>query len=78
MMTLLGRYSESYASNQYRALQQLFKWWAAEEDLLDPMIRLRSPRVIEGLCDVREAAGELVRCLAPGRESSGFPRPLRG
>ena len=44
MVWLLGRYSDSYASNQYRALQQFFKWWAAEEDLPDPMARLRPPR----------------------------------
>ena len=25
---LLGRYSGAYASNQYRALQQFFKWLA--------------------------------------------------
>ena len=28
---LLGRYSAAYASNQFRALQQFFKWLAAEE-----------------------------------------------
>ena len=26
MVWLLARYSDSYASNQYRALQQFFKW----------------------------------------------------
>ena len=31
MVWLLGRYSDSYASSQYRALQQFFKWWAGEE-----------------------------------------------
>jgi hypothetical protein len=34
---LLGRYSAAYASNQYRALQQFFEWFAAEEDVPDPM-----------------------------------------
>jgi site-specific recombinase XerD len=29
MAWLLGRYSAAYASNQYRALQQFFKWLAA-------------------------------------------------
>lgn len=29
MAWLLGRYSEAYASNQYRALRQFFKWLAA-------------------------------------------------
>ena len=31
MTWLLVRYSNAYASNQYRALQQFFKWLAAEE-----------------------------------------------
>jgi integrase/recombinase XerD len=29
-VTLLGRYSDSYANNQFRALQQFFKWRATE------------------------------------------------
>jgi integrase/recombinase XerD len=44
MVWLLGRYSDSYASNQYRALQQFFRWWSDEEDLPDPMARLQPPR----------------------------------
>ena len=42
---LLGRYSAAYASNQFRALQQFFKWLAAEEEIPDPMARLRPPHV---------------------------------
>jgi site-specific recombinase XerD len=60
MVWLLGRYSDSYASNQYRALQQFFKWWAAEEDLPDPMARLRPPRVTEKLIPVF-TSGELSK-----------------
>ena len=45
MAWLLDRYSSAYASNQYRALQQFFKWWADEEELPDPMARLRPPKV---------------------------------
>jgi hypothetical protein len=30
---LLERYSAAYASNQYRALQQFFRWLAAEEEI---------------------------------------------
>jgi site-specific recombinase XerD len=45
MAWLLGRYSAAYASNQYRALQQFFKWLAAEDQLPDPMARLAPPRV---------------------------------
>jgi site-specific recombinase XerD len=42
---LLGRYSGAYASIQFRALRQFFKWRAAEDDLPDPMARLRAPKV---------------------------------
>jgi integrase len=41
---LLDRYSSAYASNQYRALQQFFKWLAAEEQIPDPMAGLKPPR----------------------------------
>ena len=42
---LLARYSDSYASNQFRALQQFFRWLAAEDEVPDPMARLRPPRL---------------------------------
>ena len=45
MAWLLDRYSPAYASNQYRALQQFFKWLAAEDELPDPMAGLAPPRV---------------------------------
>ena len=35
-----GPFSSCYTSNQYRALQQFFKWWAEEEDRPDPMAGL--------------------------------------
>jgi site-specific recombinase XerD len=60
MVWLLGRYSDSYASNQYRALQQFFRWWADEEELPDPMARLRPPKVTEKLVPVF-SSGELTR-----------------
>jgi site-specific recombinase XerD len=52
MAWLLGRYSDAYASNQYRALQQFFKWLSAEEDLPDPMDGLRPPAVTGKLVPV--------------------------
>ncbi len=52
MTWLLGRYSNAYASNQYRALQQFFKWLAAEDELPDPMAGLQPPRVTEKLVPV--------------------------
>ena len=43
---LLARYSGAYASIQFRALRQFFKWRAAEEESPDPMARLRAPKVL--------------------------------
>ena len=45
MVHLLDRYSSAYASIQFRALRQFFKWRAAEEQCPDPMTRLRAPKV---------------------------------
>ena len=43
LVHLLTRYSDAYASNQFRALQQFFRWLAEEEQIPDPMTRLRAP-----------------------------------
>lgn len=48
MADLLSTRSRGYANNQYRALQQLFKWLVEEEEIdADPMARMRPPRVPE-------------------------------
>jgi site-specific recombinase XerD len=60
MAWLLDRYSPAYASNQYRALQQFFKWLAAEDELPDPMAGLAPPRVADKLVPVFTAE-ELTR-----------------
>jgi site-specific recombinase XerD len=52
MAWLLDHYSPAYASNQYRALQQFFKWLAAQDQLPDPMAGLAPPRVTEKLIPV--------------------------
>jgi site-specific recombinase XerD len=52
MAWLLDRYSSAYASNQYRALQQFFKWLAAEDELPDPMAGLQPPCVTDKLVPV--------------------------
>jgi len=52
MIWLLGRYSSAYASNQYRGLQQFFRWLAAEKELPDPMAGLRPPKVTGKLVPV--------------------------
>jgi hypothetical protein len=45
-------YSDACASNQFRALQQFFRWPAGEEQIPDPMTRLRAPKVSEKLVPV--------------------------
>ena len=57
---LLDRYSSAYASNQYRALQQFFKWLAAEDEIPDPMAGLKPPRVPDKPVPVF-TAGDLPR-----------------
>ncbi len=57
---LLDRYSSAYASNQYRALQQFFKWLAAEDELPDPTAGLQSAPVPQQLIPVF-ASQELAR-----------------
>jgi site-specific recombinase XerD len=56
IVALLGRgYSDSYASNQFRALQQFFKWHAAEDPddpRPNPMAGLKPPKVDEQLVPV--------------------------
>jgi site-specific recombinase XerD len=42
---LLDRYSAAYASNQFRALRQFFKWLAEEEEIPDPMAGMKPPSV---------------------------------
>ena len=44
---LMGSYSETYARQQYRALRQFFLWLSAEDEIPDPMARLRAPAVRE-------------------------------
>lgn len=47
MAWLLDHYSDSYANNQYRALQQFFKWLADDEEVTSPMARMSLPKVGE-------------------------------
>jgi len=65
-VTLLDRYSDSYANNQFRALQQFFKWHATEdpdEPRPNPMANLKPPKVGDKLVPVF-TEDELVAMLA--------------
>ena len=78
-----GHYSQAYASSQYRALQQFFKWLAGEDEFPDPMARLRPPKVTGPLIPVF-TSGELPalekacagRTFAQRRDTCCTPRPF--
>ena len=44
---LLGRYSDAYAHQQYRALEQFFAWLSDEEEFSSPMAKMHAPKVTE-------------------------------
>lgn len=50
--TILQERSSAYANNQFRALQQFFKFLEAEEDISNPMQGLKPPKVPEKLVPV--------------------------
>jgi site-specific recombinase XerD len=52
-MAWLGKhYSTGYANNQYRAIQQFWKWFAQEESVPDPMAYMRPPKLAVRLTQV--------------------------
>jgi integrase/recombinase XerD len=69
---LLDRYSDSYANNQFRALQQFFKWLATEdpdEPRSNPMAYLKPPKVSDKVVPVftqDELAAMLATCKGGG------------
>ena len=76
LIHLLTLYSDAYASNQFRALQQFFRWLAEEEQLPDPMTRLRAPKVTEKLVPVftSEELSAWRRPARAGASPSGVTR----
>jgi integrase/recombinase XerD len=70
LIHLLTRYSDAYASNQFRALQQFFRWLADEEHLADPMAGLRAPKVREKLVPV--FTSEELSALAKACQGRSF------
>src|ERR1700733_88960 len=69
---LLGRYSDSYANNQFRALQQFFRWHSTEdpdEPRLNPMANLKPPKLGSKVVPVftdDELAGLVGACKGSG------------
>lgn len=73
IITLLGRYSDSYANNQFRALQQFFKWHATEdpdEPRANPMAALKPPKIGDKLVPV--FTGEELAALLGTCKGGGF------
>jgi site-specific recombinase XerD len=75
MVWLLASYADSYASNQFRALQQFFRWHATEdpdEPRPNPMAKLSPPKVADKLVPVivdDELDAMLVACKGGGFEN---------
>ena len=71
---LAARYSDTYANNQFRALQQFFKWHATEDPAdprPNPMAGLRPPKIDEKIVPVftdAELAALLATCKGGGFE----------
>ena len=69
---LAAEYSDSYANNQFRALQQFFKWHATEdpdEPRPNPMANLKPPKVGDKLVPVftgDELTAMLATCKGGG------------
>jgi site-specific recombinase XerD len=69
---LLGRYSDSYANNQFRALQQFCKWHATEdpdEPRPNPMANLKPPKLGSKVVPVftdDELSAMLAACKGSG------------
>jgi len=66
VVILLGKYSDQYANNQHRALQQFFKWYSTEdpdEPRANVMANLKPPKIGDKLVPVLTAE-ELDALLA--------------
>lgn len=63
-------YADGYVNNQYRALQQFFKWFSAEEDLPYPFATLKPPKVGEKVIPIieYEVLAKLIRLCEKGRD----------
>ena len=70
MAWLLDRYSPGYANNQYRAIQQFWRWYADEEDAPNPLAGMSPPdpgSKLVPVLDVDQLAA-LVRDAEAGRD----------
>lgn len=63
-------YEKGYSNNQYRALQQFFRWYAEEEDVPNPMLGLKPPSAGEKVVPVigEDDLSRLIRHCEAGRD----------
>ena len=66
IIDLLDSGSDRYANNQYRSVQQFLRWYAAEEEVPNPMIGMSPPHVPEQPVPVlrKEQLAALLRSCA--------------
>lgn len=64
-------YSEGYINNQFRAIQQFYKWLAAEEDIANPILDIAPPKVHQKLVPVLED-GQIDALLARYEKKADF------
>jgi len=73
MVWLLANYADTYASNQFRALRQFFRWHATEdpdEPRPNPMAGLRPPKVGDKLVPV--ITDDELDAMLAGCKGGGF------
>ncbi|WP_227015285.1 MULTISPECIES: hypothetical protein [Nocardiopsis] len=63
------QHKDAYVNNQYRCLQQFFKWLTDEEEIANPMRKMKPPKVTPEPVPVFEQ-DEIIRILstAEGRD----------
>lgn len=67
----LGKpYDKGYANNQYRAIQQFWKWYAAEEDVPNPMSGMSPPEIPDKLVPViaDQGLGRMISQCDKGKD----------
>jgi len=69
-IAVLEARSAGYANNLFRALQQFFKWWAAEEELPNIMLGMKPPMVPEKPVPVLSA--QQLKALLKTAEGKDF------
>jgi integrase/recombinase XerC len=69
-IAVLQERSAGYANNLHRALQQFFKWWAAEEEMPNVMLGMKPPLVPEKPVPV--LSHKQLQALLKAAEGKGF------